>query len=104
MAARARFLTWRRPLARLPIPLPTADAFDVEMTSTRGYGFRGKPRRTWGPDRIAGAWAVLIERLGYKRYVSQGSDWRSVVADAMARQTPPGLGNHVNMPATVPAD
>jgi pimeloyl-ACP methyl ester carboxylesterase len=44
-------------------------------------------------------------RLGYKRYVSQGGDWGSVVADVMARQAPAGLlGIHVNMPATVPAD
>jgi non-heme chloroperoxidase len=46
-----------------------------------------------------------MERLGYKRYVSQGGDWGSVVADVMARQAPPGLlGIQVNMPATVPAD
>src|SRR5260221_11904964 len=44
-------------------------------------------------------------RLGYKRYVSQGGDWGSVISDVMARQAPPGLlGIHVNMPATVPAD
>ena len=46
-----------------------------------------------------------MKRLGYKSYVSQGGDWGSVVATAMARQAPPGLlGIHVNMPATVPAD
>jgi pimeloyl-ACP methyl ester carboxylesterase len=68
--------------------------------------FSGKPQSTgWGPERIARAWAVLMERLGYKRYVSQGGDWGSVVADAIARQAPPGvLGIHVNMPATVPPD
>jgi pimeloyl-ACP methyl ester carboxylesterase len=65
-----------------------------------------RPQGTgWGPDRIARAWAVLMQRLGYKHYVSQGGDWGSVVADVMARQAPPGLlGIHVNMPATVPAD
>ena len=46
-----------------------------------------------------------MKRLGYKNYVSQGGDWGSVIADAMARQAPQGLlGIHVNMPATVPAD
>ncbi len=71
-----------------------------------GYGFSEKPKGTgWGPDRIARAWDVLMKRLGYTRYVSQGGDWGSVVADAMARQKPAGLlGIHVNMPATVPAD
>jgi pimeloyl-ACP methyl ester carboxylesterase len=55
------------------------------------------------PSRIARAWAVLMDRLGYKRYVAQGGDWGSVVADVMARQAPPGLLRiHVNMPATVP--
>jgi pimeloyl-ACP methyl ester carboxylesterase len=82
------------------------DAFDLVIPSMPGYGFSGKPQSTgWGPDRIARAWAVLMERLGYKRYVSQGGDWGSVVADAMARQKPAGLlGIHVNMPATVPPD
>jgi pimeloyl-ACP methyl ester carboxylesterase len=71
-----------------------------------GYGFSGKPLATgWGPDRMARAWAELMGRLGYKRYVSQGGDWGSVVAQVMARQAPPGLlGIHVNMPATVPAE
>jgi len=49
------------------------DAFDVVIPSMPGYGFSGKPQSTgWGPERIARAWAVLMERLGYKRYVSQG--------------------------------
>jgi pimeloyl-ACP methyl ester carboxylesterase len=95
-----------------PLTDPTAyggraeDAFDVIIPSMPGYGFSGKPQGTgWGPDRIGLAWDVLMKRLGYKRYVSQGGDWGSVVADAMARQAPAGLlGIHVNMPATVPAD
>ena len=71
-----------------------------------GYGFSGRPTETgWDPDRIGRAWDVLMKRLGYTRYVSQGGDWGSVVADAMGRQAPAGLlGIHVNMPATVPAD
>lgn len=82
------------------------DAFDVIIPSMPGYGFSGKPQTTgWGPDRIGRAWDVLVKRLGYKHYVSQGGDWGSVVASAMARQAPQGLlGIHVNMPATVPAD
>jgi pimeloyl-ACP methyl ester carboxylesterase len=83
-----------------------ADAFDVVIPSMPGYGFSQRPQDTgWDPERIARAWAVLMQRLGYQRYVSQGGDWGSVIADAMARQAPPGLlGIHVNMPATVPAD
>jgi len=95
-----------------PLTDPTAhggraeDAFHLVLPSMPGYGFSGKPQSTgWGPDRIARAWAVLMERLGYTRYVSQGGDWGSVVSDVMARQAPPGLlGIHVNMPATVPPD
>jgi pimeloyl-ACP methyl ester carboxylesterase len=95
-----------------PLTDPTAhegraeDAFDLVLPSMPGYGFSGKPEGTgWGPERMARAWAELMGRLGYKRYVSQGGDWGSVVSDAMARQAPPGLlGIHVNMPATVPAE
>ena len=82
------------------------DAFDLVLPSMPGYGFSGKPTESgWGPERMAHAWAELMRRLGYKRYVAQGGDWGSVVSDAMARQAPPGLlGIHVNMPATVPED
>lgn len=83
-----------------------SDAFDVVIPSMPGYGFSEKPTATgWGPDRIGRAWDVLMKRLGYNHYVSQGGDWGSVVANAMARQKPQGLlGIHLNMPATVPAD
>ncbi|WP_407642317.1 epoxide hydrolase family protein [Caballeronia telluris] len=95
-----------------PLTDPTAyggraeDAFDVVIPSMPGYGFSGKPTDTgWGPERIGLAWDVLMKRLGYQHYVSQGGDWGSVVADAMGRQAPAGLlGIHVNMPATVPPD
>jgi pimeloyl-ACP methyl ester carboxylesterase len=82
------------------------DSFDVVIPSMPGYGFSGKPQAAgWNPDRIARAWDVLMKRLGYTRYVSQGGDWGSVVAAAMARQAPQGLlGIHVNMPATVPPE
>ncbi len=95
-----------------PLTDPTAhggrveDAFHLVLPSLPGYGFSGKPQSTgWGFPRIARAWAELMGRLGYERYVSQGGDHGSVVSDVMARQAPAGLlGIHVNMPATVPAD
>jgi pimeloyl-ACP methyl ester carboxylesterase len=82
------------------------DAFDVVIPAIPGYGFSGKPTGTgWGPDRVARAWDVLMKRLGYTHYVSQGGDHGSVISDALARQAPPGLlGIHLNMPATVPPD
>ena len=95
-----------------PLTDPTAyggraeDAFDVVIPSMPGYGFSGKPTGTgWDPDRIAQAWAELMKRLGYTRYVAQGGDWGSPVCNSMARQAPKGLlGIHVNLPATVPPD
>ena len=93
-----------------PLTDPTAhggnasDAFDVVIPSLPGYGFSGKPDVTgWGPDRIAGAWAVLMQRLGYSRYVAQGGDWGTAVSAAMARQAPNELlGIHVNFAQIVP--
>ncbi|WP_027055229.1 epoxide hydrolase family protein [Mesorhizobium erdmanii] len=83
-----------------------ADAFHVVIPSLPGYGFSGKPRETgWNPPRIAKAWAVLMQRLGYKKYVAQGGDWGNAVTENMAVQEPVGLlGIHTNMPATVPAE
>ena len=71
-----------------------------------GYGFSGKPASTgWGPERMGRAWDVLMERLGYKRYVAQGGDWGAFVVDQMGLQAPAGLlGIHTNLPAIVPAD
>ncbi|MFM0075911.1 epoxide hydrolase [Paraburkholderia sediminicola] len=82
------------------------DAFDVVIPSIPGYGFSGKPKDLgWGPDRTARAWDVLMKRLGYTHYVSQGGDHGSVISDALARQAPPGLlAIHLNMPATVPGN
>jgi pimeloyl-ACP methyl ester carboxylesterase len=82
------------------------DAFDVVIPSLPGYGFSGRPTGAgWDPDRIARAWAELMRRLGYTRYVAQGGDWGSPVSSAMARQTAAGLlGIHINLPATVPPE
>jgi pimeloyl-ACP methyl ester carboxylesterase len=83
-----------------------ADAFHVVIPSMPGYGFSGKPTSTgWGPEHMARAWAELMKRLGYTRYVAQGGDWGAVVTELMGTQTPPELlGIHVNLPATVPPD
>ena len=93
-----------------PLTNPTAhgasasDAFDVVIPSMPGYGFSGKPTSTgWGPERMGRAWAKLMNRLGYTRYVAQGGDWGAFVVDQMGLQAPAGLlAIHTNMPATVP--
>src|SRR3954468_15364566 len=64
-----------------------ADAFDVIIPSLPGYGFSGRPTATgWGPERMARAWDMLMNRLGYTRYVAQGGDWGAFVVDQMALQ------------------
>lgn len=83
-----------------------ADAFHVVIPSMPGYGFSGKPATTgWDAPRIARAWAVLMERLGYDRYVAQGGDWGAIVTDQLAVLEPPGLiGIHTNMAGAVPEE
>jgi pimeloyl-ACP methyl ester carboxylesterase len=83
-----------------------ADAFHLVIPSMPGYGFSGKPTETgWGPEHIARAYAELMTRLGYDRYVAQGGDWGGQIVDLMGAQAPPGLiGIHTNFPGAVRAD
>ena len=95
-----------------PLTNPTAhggtaaDAFHVVVPSLPGHGFSGKPTAPgWTPVSIARAWATLMQRLGYTRYVAQGGDWGNAISEVMALQQPSGLlGIHTNMAATVPAN
>jgi pimeloyl-ACP methyl ester carboxylesterase len=78
------------------------DAFDLVLPSLPGYGFSGEPTELgWDPGRVACAWAELMRRLGYTRYVAQGGDVGAAVTDAMGRQAPEGLlGIHMNLLVT----
>jgi pimeloyl-ACP methyl ester carboxylesterase len=88
-----------------PLTDPTAhggraeDAFDLVLPSLPGYGFSAEPAEAgWNVGRIARAWAELMHRLGYTRYVAQGGDVGAAVTDAMGRQAPEGLlGIHMNL-------
>jgi pimeloyl-ACP methyl ester carboxylesterase len=95
-----------------PLTDPTAhggsaeDAFDVVVPSIPGYGFSGEPKEVgWDAGRIAQAWAELMSRLGYTRYVAQGGDQGAGVTDAMGRQAPEGLlGLHFNFLDAAPRE
>jgi pimeloyl-ACP methyl ester carboxylesterase len=82
------------------------DAYHVVIPSLPGYGFSGRPTEAgWGLERTGAAFGVLMQRLGYTRYVAQGGDWGSGIVQAMGRQAPAGLlGIHSNLPAAVPDD
>jgi pimeloyl-ACP methyl ester carboxylesterase len=83
-----------------------ADAFDVVVPSMPGYGFSGEPTEVgWDSGRIAGAWAELMRRLGYTRYVAQGGDQGAGVTDALGRLAPEGLlGVHFNLLSAAPRE
>src|SRR5262245_65407949 len=93
-----------------PLTDPTAhggraeDAFDLVVPSIPGYGVSDEPKeRGYGPDRIANAWAELMNRLGYTRYVAQGGDQGANVTDALGRLAPKGLlGIHLNLLGSFP--
>jgi pimeloyl-ACP methyl ester carboxylesterase len=95
-----------------PLTDPTAhggsasDAFHLVIPSLPGFGFSARPTTTgWGPDRTARAWVVLMKRLGYTHFVSQGGDLGAGVCTAMAREAPPQLlGIHTNFPGVIPPD
>jgi pimeloyl-ACP methyl ester carboxylesterase len=78
------------------------DAFDLVLPSVPGYGFSGEPTELgWDSSRTARAWAELMSRLGYTRYVAQGGDVGAAITDAMGRQAPVGLvGIHTNLLVT----
>src|ERR1700722_1103016 len=80
------------------------DAFHVVVPSLPGFAFSDKPSQPgWNIDRIARAWAELMRRLGYSRYVAQGGDWGAWIMTRLAQQRPPGLlGIHLNMPLVIP--
>jgi pimeloyl-ACP methyl ester carboxylesterase len=92
-----------------PLTDPTAhggqaeDAFHLVLPSLPGYGFSGEPAELgWNVGRVAQAWAELMGRLGYSRYVAQGGDVGAAVTDTMGRQAPEGLlGIHMNLLVTV---
>jgi pimeloyl-ACP methyl ester carboxylesterase len=92
-----------------PLTDPTAyggqaeDAFHLVLPSLPGYGFSAEPAELgWNVGRVAQAWAELMHRLGYRRYVAQGGDVGAAVTDAMGRQAPEGLlGIHMNLLVTV---
>jgi pimeloyl-ACP methyl ester carboxylesterase len=92
-----------------PLTDPTAhggdaeDAFHLVLPSIPGYGFSSEPTELgWDAGRTAQAWAELMRRLGYTRYVAQGGDVGASITDAMGRQAPDGLiGIHTNLLVTV---
>jgi pimeloyl-ACP methyl ester carboxylesterase len=81
-------------------PPDPRDAFHVVVPSLPGYGFSAKPTVPgWGVERIATAWAQLMDRLGYDRYGAQGGDWGAMITSALGTGAPENLvGIHITMP------
>src|SRR5947207_4345929 len=102
------FLGFERALGPQPDPPAhggdAADAFHVVVPSLPGYGFSGKPATTgWDVHRIARAWAELMTRLGYQRFLAEGSDWGTSVSTSLALQDPGRLlGIHLVPPLAPP--
>ncbi|QNP44461.1 epoxide hydrolase [Sphingomonas daechungensis] len=95
-----------------PLVNPTAhggkaeDSFDVVIPSLPGYGFSGKPTELgWEPVRIAKAWTMLMQRLGYDQFVASGGDWGDPVTEQLAvNHSDHVRGIHLNMPSAVPEE
>ena len=85
-------------------PPDAHDAFDVVVPSLPGYGFSDKPAVAgWGVERIATAWAQLMDRLGYDRFAAQGGDWGAAITSALGTGAPENLvGIHISMPMAAP--
>jgi pimeloyl-ACP methyl ester carboxylesterase len=85
-------------------PPDPADAFHLVIPALPGYGFSGKPTVPgWGVERIATAWAQLMDRLGYDRYAAHGGDWGSAITSALGTGAPESLvGIHLTMPLAGP--
>jgi pimeloyl-ACP methyl ester carboxylesterase len=94
------------PLANPTNGASAVDAFHLVIPSMPGYGFSGKPTEIgWGPKRIGRAYAELMKRLGYDRYVASGGDWGAEMVDVMGAQAPAGLvGIHTNFAGAVRPD
>jgi epoxide hydrolase len=91
-------------VSALTDPPDPADAFHLVIPSIPGYGFSGKPTVPgWGVERIATAWAQLMDRLGYDRYGAHGGDWGSMISSALGMGAPENVvGIHLTMPIAAP--
>jgi epoxide hydrolase len=102
------FFEFEHSMQRLADPLRFGDdssrGFDVVVPSLPGYGFSGRPAEPgWDIHRIANVWAELMSRLGYQRFIAQGSDWGTSISTCLALQHPQRLlGLHL-VPPLVPA-
>jgi pimeloyl-ACP methyl ester carboxylesterase len=91
-------------VSALTDPPDPADAFHLVIPTLPGYGFSGKPTAPgWGVERIATAWAQLMDRLGYDRYGAHGGDWGAAITSALGTGAPENLvGIHLTMPMASP--